>query len=196
VKDPERRYQMWLRVYPKSYRTVRGDEILSTLLDSTDRGRPATRDLLFIVAHAIRLRINLFVRGRGRRHLPQPVRFVTWILVGLAASNWLNAILDHGYPKAPNPGPSSIAVGFIFLGLNLLLQARRWLAFVLVIGTFVAFIASTVLHSRPAYGGLILASPYVLFVLLLIFGWKRYMTAIANDRLRSGRSGDLIPTKR
>lgn len=195
MKDPERRYQMWLRVYPKDYRTVRGEEILSTLLDSTDRGRPGTRDLLYIVAHAVRVRISLFVKGPGRRPLPQPVRVVTWMLVGLAAINWADAILDHGFPKATNPGPSPIVVGFIFLGLNLLLQARRRPLFMLVIGIFGVFIASTVIHGRPAYGGFILAAPYVLFVLLLIIGWKRYMTAIANDRLRSRLSEHLIPTE-
>jgi hypothetical protein len=196
MKDPERRDQLWLRLYPKSYRTARGGEILSTLLDATDRDRPSPRDLLSIVPHAVKVRVSLIAKGPRRRPLPQPVRLVTWILVGMAASSWVNAILDHGYPKSPgpHPQPSLIVTGFIFLGLNFLLQARRRMLFLLVIGVFVLFITSTVIDTRPAYAGLILTSPYVLFVLLLLGGWKRYMTAIAHDGLRSRFSDDLTPT--
>jgi hypothetical protein len=181
MKDPERRYQMWLRVYPRQYRTVRGEEILSTLLDATDRGRPAAGDLLYIVVHAIRVRISQMVRGPVRRPLPQPIRLVTWFLVGSAVSSWVNAILDRGYPKHPGGGPGPIVAGFIFLGLNFLLQARRRFLFFSVTGVLVAFIASILAQSRPIYGGLILAGPYLLFVVLLLVGWKRYMTAVRRD---------------
>jgi hypothetical protein len=184
MKDPKRRYRRWLRVYPKAYRTVRGEEILATLLDSTDQGRLPARDLLYVLAHAIRVRISQMMRGPGRRPLPQPVRLVTWILVGSAAIDWINAILDHGYPKHPGAGPSPVVAGFILLGLNFLLQARRRILFMLVLGVFGEFIASIVVHSRPIYGGLVLASPYFLFVVLLLVGWKRYMTAIAGDEPR------------
>ena len=189
MKDPKRRYQRWLRVYPKAYRTVRGEEILSTLLDSTDRGRLSARDLLYLLAHAIRVRISQMMRGPGRRPLPQPVRLVTWILVGSAAINWVKPFFDHGYPKHPSVSPGPVVAGFIFLGLNFLLQARRRILFMLVIGVLVSFIASILVQSRPAYGGLILASPYLLFVVLLIVGWKRYMTAIARDELRPEMRG-------
>jgi hypothetical protein len=194
MKDPDRRDRMWMRVYPKAYRKARGAEILSTLLDATDRGRPAARDLLAIVVHAVKVRIGMVTRGPGRRPLPQPVRFVTWILVGLAVSNWVNEVLDRGYPKHPGP-TSPMVAGFIFLGLNFLLQARRRMLFMLVIGVFATFIASTVIQARPAYAGLIVASPYVLFVLLLVVGWKRFMTAIVRTNRPSRLSEELTPTE-
>jgi hypothetical protein len=195
MNDPTRRFPMWLKVYPKAYRDVRGIEILSTLLDATDGNRPALRDLFPIVVHALKVRIRQFVKGPGRRPLPQPVRFVTWILVGSAASAWANAILDHGYPKHPGPSPNLIVTGFILLGLNFLLQARRRLLFVGVIGVLGVFVWSIVTQARPIYGGAILAAPYSLLVLLLIIGWKRYMTAIANDHIPSQISEGVIPHK-
>ena len=189
MNDTKRRYQRWLRVYPKAYRTIRGEEILSTLLDSTDRGRLSARDLLYLLAHAIRVRISQMMRGPGRQPLPQPVRLVTWILVGSAAIDWANPLFEHGYPKHPGVGPGPVVAGFIFLGLNFLLQARRRILFMLVLGVLVAFIALILVHARPTYGGLILASPYLLFVALLVVGWKRYMRAIAHDEPRPEMRG-------
>jgi hypothetical protein len=195
MTDRQRRYRMWLRVYPEAYRTVRGEEILATLLDSTDHGRPAVRDLLLLLAHGTRVRIGLIGKGPGRRPLPQPVRLVTWILVGFAASTWLNAILDHGYPKHPGVGPGAVVSGFILLGLNFALQSRRRLLYLLVIGVFVAFIASTLVQSRPVYGGLVLCAPYVVLALLLIAGWSRYMAALAGPHPSRGPSDHLVPTE-
>jgi hypothetical protein len=50
-----------------------------------------------------------------------------------------------------------------------------------VVGVLVAFIASILVQSGPIYGGLIFAGPYLLFVVLLLVGWKRYMTAVRGD---------------
>ena len=176
MKDPGRRYQKWLRLYPEPYRTARGDEILSTLLDSADGGGPAGRHLLTLVVHAARVRIGLILRRPARPPLPQPVRLVTWLLVGSAVAAWANAVFNHGYPMHPGPGP--VVAGLIFLGLNFLLQARRRSLFFLVIGVFGLFTASILVQTRPIDAGLVLASPYLLCALLLIAGRKRYMTQV------------------
>jgi hypothetical protein len=195
VNGPERRYRMWLRVYPEAYRTVRGEEILSTLLDSSEHGRPATRDLLYLVAHGLRVRIGLIGKGPVKPPLPQPVRLVTWILVGCAAGTWLNAILDHGYPKHAGIGPGPVVSGFILLGLNLLLQARRRMLYMLVIGAFALFITSILVQARPIYGGLALSGPYLVLTLLLLVGWKRAMADVAARQRSSQQSVPLIPTE-
>ncbi|HXQ60510.1 MAG TPA: hypothetical protein VN799_10430 [Acidimicrobiales bacterium] len=179
MSDPGRRYRRWLRLYPEPYRTARGEEILSTLLDSAGGGGPAWRDLLTLVLHAARVRIGLILRRPGRPPLPQPVRLVTWLLVGSAAAAWANAVFDRGYPMHRGPGPGPIVAGFIFLGLNFLLQARRRWLFMLVIGVFGLFTASILVDTRSIVAGLVLASPYVLCALLLIAGRKRYMRAIS-----------------
>lgn len=38
MTTPERRYRRWLWAYPKEYRNVHGEEILSTLLDANSGG--------------------------------------------------------------------------------------------------------------------------------------------------------------
>ena len=62
MKDPETRYRILLKVYPKTYRDERGHEILSTLLDSSSSStdaRVSWREAAGIVAHGIERRLGL-----------------------------------------------------------------------------------------------------------------------------------------
>jgi len=167
-------------MYPKTYRSLRGDEILATLLDSTsEQDRGATRDLLHIVAHAMRVRLRLTTEGPGRRcNLPQPVRLVTWLLVGMAVVVWYGAIFTHNGPKNPGLNLRGIVDGFVFVVLALLIQVRRRLLYILVIGTLVAFLAAGLLATGPSGAGFIIEVPYALLIVLLIAGWHRFMKAI------------------
>lgn len=190
MTDPERRYQRWLRLYPKEYRSVRGDEMLATLLDSTEHDHPKIVDLLHIIVHAARVRLSVVGKGPVRRPLPQPVRLATWILVGLAVVNWANAILnaalDHSHPKEPSMQPWVIVTGFVLLGLNLLLQARRRLLYMIVIAVLVAFIATGLMATGLSGAALVIEVPYLLLVLLLAAGWRRYMAAISSKETPAG----------
>ena len=85
MKDSNRRQKALLRLYPKSYRNDRGDEILGTLYEaSSQHHRVGAMDLLYIVTHALRVRVRFLINGHGGGRLPQPVRLVTWLLDGLA----------------------------------------------------------------------------------------------------------------
>ena len=179
MRDPRRRYERWLRVYPRTYRSVRGEEILATLLDaSSEQVRPAFGDLLRIVAHAMRVRVRLCAGRPVRRSLPQPVRLVTWLLVGVAVFDWYNALVTHSGPRDPGSPLRGIAAGFLFFVLNVLLQTRRRLLYVLVIGVFLTLLAMVLVATGPTGIGVVFDVPYILFVVLLIVGWHPYMVAI------------------
>ena len=57
----ETHYKWLVRLYPTAYREQRGDEILSTLLESTDSERtwPSVGDTVDLVGHALRLRLGV-----------------------------------------------------------------------------------------------------------------------------------------
>ncbi len=178
MKDLQRRYRRWLRLYPKAYRSAHGDEVLATLLDGASEGRePSTTDLIHLMAHAVRVRARLFFRS-AHRGMPQPVRLVTWLLVGFAVIDLYGSIFTHGGPKNPGPNFGGIATALVFLGLNLLLQARRRFLYVAVIGVLITFVVGGLSTSGPSVGGFLIEVPYLLFIVLLLAGWHRYVAAI------------------
>jgi hypothetical protein len=187
----ERRYETLLRLYPKSYRSVRGDEMLGTLLEATTQGRRlGVADLLYMVVHALRVRLRLIVSGPTRGPLPQPVRLVTWILNGLAVVVWTGVITSHPGPKNPGVPWQGIVAGFVFVCLSVLLVLRRRAIYLLVIGVLLSFVCSIVVASGPSVGA-IMAVPYSLLVALLVIGWHRYAAPL-RARL-SSRSSELPP---
>jgi hypothetical protein len=187
MKDPARRYQTLLRIYPKEYRSVRGDEILTTLLDADER-RLTPSELFYLLVHAARVRTRRIVLGPRGRPLPQPVRFVTWVLVTLVTWNWVTAIVNLIGHQAHNdipPGP--VVAGCVFFGLNVLIQARRRFLYGLAIAVIASFVVSGLIQARWSVGSLV-EIPYTLLALLLLIGWQRCMVAVAQDRQSIGDS--------
>ena len=184
MTDPKRRYQRWLRVYPKEYRSLRGDEILATLLDSTDHDHPKIMDLFHIVVHTIRVRLSSISKGPVKRPLPQPVRLLTWILVGLAVVNWANAILNaalgQSHPKEPSMQPRVIVTGFVLLGLNLLLQAAASAPLYNRDRNPCGIHSDRSDDNRTLWRRIRHRGACLVFVLLLAAGWRRYMATISS----------------
>jgi hypothetical protein len=183
VKADERRYERWLRLYPKAYRTERGDEILGTLAESdSDHHRLAIGDLAYLMAHAARVRFRLIVRRPAPAPLPQPARLVMWIFIGLAIMNLFDGvILDRGGPKNPGPDVRAIVAGLVFLLLAVFLAARRRSLYASVIGVLLVLVGSAVVETDQLIGALLLASPLIVLLLLLLAGWRRYLGALPQD---------------
>ncbi len=78
----ERRYRLLLRAYPASYRAARGDELISTLLDTAepDRAWPTWREARALVLAGLR------VRALQNRRLTTAANLRLSVLLGLAAS--------------------------------------------------------------------------------------------------------------
>jgi hypothetical protein len=167
-----------LRLYPKSYRNDRGDEILGTLYEAhPQHHRVGAMDLLYIATHAFRVRVRFLLKGLGGGPLPQPVRLVTWLLDGLAAIFVIGAVFAHHGPKNAGFHWQVLLTGLAFLALSLMLQARRRALYVLVIGVLTIFGCSIVVDSGPDFGA-VLSAPFVVFALLLAIGWRRYTATI------------------
>ncbi|WP_433013118.1 hypothetical protein [Kribbella sp. CA-294648] len=134
-------YRAVLKCYPRWWRDQHGDEVLGVLLDSADaRGRTDLGDLLNLVAHAVRLRLN----SSGPPTLVQGIRNrVSVIAVTLVAAISVNFLIFGEW--APwDPGTSMVVspIGNLTTGLicyvaGLLAaiavavgraQAARWLA--------------------------------------------------------------------
>jgi hypothetical protein len=188
MSDPARRYRVLLRLYPEEYRSVRADEIVATLLDAADQRRLARGELFYLFIHAATVWARAIVSGLKGRPLPQPVRFVTWVLVGLATWNWLHAALNligHHPDNAIPPGP--LVAGFVFFGLHVLIQARRRLLYVLAVAVIASFVVSGLIQTGPSIGALV-EVPYATLGLLLLIGWRADMAAIAQSRETTGNS--------
>jgi hypothetical protein len=183
VKADERRYQRWLRLYPKGYRTERGEEILGTLVESSsDHHRLAVGDLAYLMAHAVRVRLRIIVRRPAPAPLPQPARLVMWIFIGLAVMNLFDGVvLNRGGPRNPGPDVRAIVAGLVFFLLAAFLAARRRNLYATVIGVLLVLVGSAVVETDQLIGALILASPLVVLLLVLVVGWRRYMGALPKD---------------
>jgi hypothetical protein len=178
MKDSNRRQKVLLRLYPKSYRNDRGDEILGTLYEtSSQHPRVGAMDLLYIATHALRVRARFLVSGQGGERLPQPVRFVTWLLDGLAVVFVLGAIFAHHGPKNSGFNWQVLLTGLAFFAVSLMLVARRRSLYIVAIGVLILFACSIVVDSGPDFGAIV-SAPFIVFVLLLAVGWSRYRAAI------------------
>jgi hypothetical protein len=172
------RYKAVLRLYPKSYRKDRGDEILGTLCEASSLHRRVdAMDLLYIATHALRVRVRFLLNRLEGGPLPQPVRFVTWLLDGLAVVFVIGAVFAHHGPENPGFHWQELLAGLAFFTLSLMLQARRRSLYVLVIGVLTIFACSIVVDSGPDLGA-VLSAPFVIFAVLLAIGWSRYRATI------------------
>ena len=161
---------------------MRGDEIFATLLDAAEERGLTSGEVLYVLVHALRVWTRRIVLGPRGRPLPQPVRFVTWVLISLCTWNWLGAILDGiGHRAQSDIPPGPLAAGFVFFGLNVLIQSRRRSSYVLVIAVMASFVVSGLVQTQWSVGTIV-EIPYTVFVLLLVIGWKRYVALIAGDR--------------
>jgi hypothetical protein len=178
MKDSNRRPKALLRLYPKSYRNDRGNEILGTLYEaSSQHRRVGALDLLYIAIHALRVRVRFLVNGLGGGRLPQPVRFVTWLLDGLAVVFVLGAVFAHHGPKNSGFHWQVLLAGLAFFALGLMVVARRRFLYILTIGVLMVFACSIVVDSGPGAGAIV-SAPFVVFALLLAIGWPRYRAGI------------------
>ena len=182
MKDPARRYKVLLRIYPQEYRSVRGDEILATLLDAADERGLTSGEVLYVLAHAVRVWTRRIALGPRGRPLPQPVRFVTWVLIALCTWNWLGAVVDLvGHRPQNDIPPGPVVAGFVFFGLNALIQSRRRFLYVVAIAVIASFVVSGLVQTRWSVGAIV-EIPYTILVLLLLIGWHRSMAFMARDR--------------
>jgi hypothetical protein len=178
MKDLDSPHRAILRLYPKSYRNDRGDEILGTLDEAAlHHRRLGALDLLAIAAHALRVRGRFLVDGLRGGALPQPVRLVTWLLDGVAVVFVIGAVFAHHGPKNPGFHWLELLTGLGFFALSLMLLARRRSLYRLVIGLLTIFACAIVLDSGLDLGA-VLSAPFFMFALLLVLGWPRYRTAV------------------
>jgi hypothetical protein len=96
MTTPERRYRRWLWAYPKEYRNVHGEEILSTLLDAnSEGGRYARLDFFQVMAHGTHVRLTLTAKRFGRGTLPRSVRGAIACLLVVAVLNLVESLTAH-----------------------------------------------------------------------------------------------------
>ncbi len=178
----ERRYRRWLRFYPKEYRHARGEEILTTLLEArSDRGRLSLADLLHITTHGTYVRAWSMARRWRAARLPRSVYVATLVIAILAALNLLAAAFPHNGPQNQSSHLDNIVVGFVFVGIDLLLWAWSRRLYPLAMGVLAVVVATsavTVDLSRDVYA--------VVPLVLLVVGRKRYMARIPMVELPPG----------
>lgn len=176
MNPSERRYQRWLRVYPKEYRDHRGEEILSTLLDaSSGPDGPALRDLAVLVAHGLHVRLALTIERFGRGRLPRSVHGASLCIAFLATLNFLVA-LGHSGPKNPDSHVANIVVGLALALAVLLLRTWSRILYGVVVGVL-ATLAATWFVSADLIINILAIIPLG----LLMIGWRRYMGATGSD---------------
>ena len=104
------------------------------------------------------------------------------MLIALCALNWLGALFDFvGHHPQNDIPPGPLVAGFVFFGLNALVQARRRFLYLLAIIAIASFVVSGLIQARSSLGSIV-EIPYTILVLLLLIGWRRYMVLIAQDR--------------
>jgi hypothetical protein len=187
VTDPQRHYRRLLSLYPKEYREVHGEEMLGTLLDiSSERGRFPMVELPRVLLHAVRVRLRISLSRPGRIPLPQPARLVTWMFAALSAIDWYSVIFYRHGPKNPGPNWNGIVSGVVFLGLSLLVLARRRLLYSLAASACAALSILVFIEARPHLDGLMIAAPYIAASCLL-FGWRRrYLRFLIRESTQVG----------
>lgn len=176
MTTPERRYRKWLRAYPKEYRNVRGEEILSTLLDAGSRGgRYVPWDFLQIAAHGTHLRLQLVAKRLGRGTVPRSVRGAIACLVFVAVLNLLDSVTAHNGPKNPGGHIGNVVVGIVLIGLCVLLKTSSRFLYIAVMGALVVLM-STNFVSTYTMSEVNVVVPLVVLVVplvLLAIGWPR-----------------------
>jgi hypothetical protein len=183
MKSPESRYRRWLRAYPKEYRDIRGEEILSTLLDASLEGkRHAPWDFFQVMAHGIRVRLKVAAKRFGRGTLPRSVRSAIVCLVIVAVLNLLDSVTAHNGAKNSDDHIGNVVVGIVLIGLCALLMTWSRFLYITVMGTLVVLI-STNFVSTYTMSEVNVVVPLVLLVfplVLLAVGWRRYVAATPN----------------
>jgi hypothetical protein len=93
----ERHCRWLLRAYPAPYRAERGDEMLTTLVETVAPGRawPGWREAAALVLGGLQ------VRGQQHRRLPTAANLRLSVVLGLAVSAALLGSATAGWPVAP-----------------------------------------------------------------------------------------------
>lgn len=182
MSSSERRYRRWLHFYPKEYRDARGEEILATLLDAAaEHGQLSLADLLHITVHGIWVRSCLIARRLGTGRLPRSVHIATLLMVILAALNLMNAAFSQNGPKNQSSHLDNIIVGFVFVGLALLLRTWSRRLYPAVMGALVLLVATSFVTVD-----LLIDAYAVIPLVLLVVGRRRYMAGIPEVDLPQG----------
>ena len=182
MSTAERRYRRWLRLYPKEYRDARGEEILATLLEATsDHRRLSLADLLQITVHGTWVRSCLIARRLRTGRLPRSVYVATLFIAILASLNLMGAAFSHNGPKNQSSHLDNIIVGFVFVGLDLLLWTWRRRLYPVVMSALVVLVATSFVTVD-----LLLDFYAVIPLVLLVIGRRRYMAQIPVADLPQG----------
>jgi hypothetical protein len=104
------------------------------------------------------------------------------MFVALSAIDWYGVIFYRHGPKNPGPNWNGIVSGVVFLGLSVLILARRRLLYSLAASVCGALSILVVVEARPHLDGPILAAPYIVASCLLL-GWRRhYLEFLAREQ--------------
>jgi hypothetical protein len=172
VTSSERRYRRWLRFYPEEYRRARGEEILTTLLDTASE-RARIGDLLHVAAHGVWMRSRVIARRSWAGKLPRTVYVATLVMAILAVFNLLNAAFPQNGPKNPSSHIDNIIVGFALIGLALLLRTWSRRLYPAVLGALICLVAMSFVVVDLLYD--VLA---VIPLVLLVIGTRPYTAAL------------------
>ena len=178
MKSAERRYRRWLRVLPKEYCDVRGEEILSTLLDAASEGRRHSPwDFLELVAHGVRVRLVLTAKRFGRGRLPPSVRAAIACLIVVAVLNLLASVTGHTGAKNSGGHIGNVVVGIVLIGLCVVLKTWSRLLYGAVMGALVVLMSANFVDTNTL-NEVNVVVPLVLLVfplVLLAVGWRRFV---------------------
>lgn len=182
MSSSERRYRRWLQIYPKQYRDDRGEEILATLLESSsEHGRLSPVDLLHITVHGAWVRSRLIARRLCTGRLPRSVYIATLVMAILGALNLMGAAFADNGPKNQSSHLDNIIVGFVFVGLDLLLRTWSRRFYLAVMGALLVLVATSFVTVD-----LLIDVYAVIPLVLLVIGRRRYVAGISGVDLTRG----------
>lgn len=121
----ERRYRRLLRLYPKTYRQEHGAEILATLLDVAESGRPRPprREIAALLLNALRVRFAATAGSPGQGWL-SALRAAVLVLVAHATAQsaaragraiFSEMLMGRTYPLTELGHPSAAVAGVLAL---------------------------------------------------------------------------------
>ncbi|MFC7758403.1 hypothetical protein ACFQY4_10730 [Catellatospora bangladeshensis] len=170
----ERRYRLLLRCYPRSYRDVREDELLATLLDLAPPGRtrPTVGDVADLVEGGLRTRLGLATVDGLADGLTRAAPVALALAGGLSAFLW--ARVEPLGP--PTLGPVAYAAWLAACAVALLAPARFTrpaLAGALAVTAVLPLAAPVTAYDRPPLWVLMALAVFGLVALAGTDGFRR-----------------------
>jgi hypothetical protein len=131
----ERRYRQWLRVYPRTYRGEREEEILQTLLALSRPGQrwPAPREVAAMTLQGLRVRANAVDAFAAPRQWLAALPLAACLLLALRLMD-VFLVLPNALGDATTRAPENLArLAWPALPAGLVLAAVHWRAYRLAI---------------------------------------------------------------